>query len=103
MGDTWVTDIRHFLADDGSLPSDLPGPAERLAKYIGSIIEFATGNRIHVSCRRRPGHKRCSGIILSHVLQDEFKTIRWACPRCGDNGYITGWIGTIWDKSRQAT
>ena len=102
MGDTWITDIRHFLEDDGTLPSDLPRPAEKLAKHIGSIIEFTTGGGAEVSCRRRPGHKRCAGVISSDILRDEDETIRWMCPLCGDNGYITGWICTMWDKTRRS-
>jgi len=105
MGDTWITDIRHFLRDDGSMP-DLPGPADRLAKYIGSIIEAVTSRHpdkvdwvTDIRCRRRPGHKRCDGKIVAFYDEDDSTTIRWFCPFCDDNGYIHGWRGTIWDRT----
>ena len=33
-----VTDLRHFL----DLPEDTPGPARRLAQYLGNIVRAAT-------------------------------------------------------------
>jgi hypothetical protein len=49
-----------------------------------------------VRCRRRPGRKACPGFILA--ADDEAAgTIWWMCPECGDNGLITGWVGTQWD------
>jgi hypothetical protein len=105
MGNTWITDIRHFLREDGSIP-DLPGPAARLAEYIGSIIGEVTSCHpddcdevTNIRCRRRPGRKRCTGKIIAYFDEEDSKTIRWFCPICNDNGYISGWQGTIWDRS----
>jgi hypothetical protein len=105
MGDTWITDIRHFLGDDGSI-HNLPGPAARMADYIGSIIEAVTSRNpgeiefvTGIRCRRRPGHKRCHGEIVAFYDEDDPTVIRWFCPYCDDNGYIQGWQGTIWDRT----
>lgn len=108
MGDTWVTDIRHFLDDDGDFPYDLPGPALKLARYITNIIESLTSHghqtisiNTYVKCRRRPARKSCTGHIYASIQQDQ--SIRWYCNVCGNNGYITGWQGTIWDNTTKST
>jgi hypothetical protein len=43
MGDTWISDIGHFLDEDGMIPFDLPGPASRLAHYFGSNVSVSDG------------------------------------------------------------
>jgi hypothetical protein len=50
-----------------------------------------------VRCRRRPGHRRCTGVVMSYPNNDENDTIYWYCPACGDNGFISGWQNTLWD------
>lgn len=93
MGDTWVTDIRHFLNDKGTFSDHLPKPALRMANYIAAIIVDATNDdntvTTGVRCRRRPNRKRCTGYIVSSIQEDN--RIRWFCPLCDDNGYISGW------------
>lgn len=104
MGDTWITDIRHFLDENNELILE-PGIARRLAEYQGAIIEavtarppdkvdFVTGIR----CRRRPRRKRCEGNIIAGYEESDPSTIGWFCPFCDDNGYISGWQETQWDK-----
>lgn len=39
MPDTWVTNLSHFLAADGTLAG---GPPGRLGGYFASIVEAAT-------------------------------------------------------------
>ena len=102
MGDTWVTDMRHFLNEKGVFPNDLPKPALNLANHIAIIIQIATSQDASAGdtattgrCRRRPSHKRCDGYIVAFIQDDH--RIRWFCQSCDDNGYISGWEGTIWD------
>jgi hypothetical protein len=108
MGDTWITDIRHFLREDGSI-TDYPRPAARIAKYFCSIIEAVTSRDVdevdwvtNIRCRRRPGHKRCNGDIVAYFDEDDPETISWFCPFCEDNGYIHGWKGTICDRTHDS-
>ncbi len=104
---TWVTDLTHFIdAGTGELPTNVPGPARRLMEHQVQIVAAATtaanrGARATraippIKCRRRPGHRPCPGIIEHEVWADE--RITWHCPNCGDNGIITNWQSTAWDR-----
>jgi len=104
MGDTWVTDIRHYLDDDGNLAEEI-GRARRLAGHQCAIIEAVTARprdqvdwETSVRCRRRPRRKRCEGNIVAGFDEADPSTIVWLCPFCADNGYIRGWQETQWDK-----
>jgi hypothetical protein len=74
-----------------------------MAEYLASIVEAATaaqlpgGQPAAIQCRRRPRHRRCPGVISYRILSDT--RVNWACPRCGDNGFIANWQGTAWDRS----
>ena len=104
MGDTWISNVLHSLNEDGDLVSP-PGPARRMAEYIGSIVQAVTEQDRHeledetaIRCRRRPGHKRCEGRIVAFLDEADPMTIQWFCPICNDNGAIRGWQETLWDK-----
>jgi hypothetical protein len=56
----------------------MPPRARLLAEYFASIIVDATTNLdgpLTLRCRRRPGHRRCSGIIFAVPSIDEDDTI----------------------------
>lgn len=97
----WITDITHFL-EDGSLHPALPVPARRLAEYLGSIIVAETSTPINelaseIHCRRRPKRRPCPGFILHGRHPDG--RIAWECSSCGDSGFISNWLCTIWDRT----
>lgn len=102
MAGTLFTKVPHFLDEKSELPSDLPGPARKLAAFICSIVKSVTSHscealvRTGVCCRRRPKRKPCKGEILA-FLNDETKAIQWNCLVCGDNGFIYDWEETKWD------
>lgn len=100
MGDTWISDLRHFLADDGNVAS-FPGKglAEHLCRIVGTVtLEPGTTLRATtLACRLRPGRQACPGRIQAG-FDGATSRIRWLCPSCGDNGWISGWHGTQWDK-----
>jgi len=101
MGNTWITNLRHFLDENGDF-GDFPGPARKLAEHLCSIVKAATSYSLEISlptgirCRRRPKHKPCQGEINAFLNNDN-NTIEWYCPQCGDNGFITDWENTKWD------
>jgi hypothetical protein len=99
VSNTWIVDLRHYLTPAGAM-ADMPPRALRLAEDFASIVVDATTNIDDlptVRCRRRPGHRRCTGIIFSYPASDENDSIQWHCPDCYDNGIITGWQSTLWD------
>lgn len=105
MGNTWIVDLRHYLAPSGAI-AEMPRRARLLAEYFASIVVDATSNldeEPSVRCRRHPGHKRCTGIVMSYPSADESPSIQWHCPLCQDNGVISGWQNTLWDGFAQET
>lgn len=77
----------------------MPTRARMLAEYFASIVVDATTNLDEeptVRCRRRPGHQRCTGIVMSYPSGNEDGSIHWYCPVCDDNGLIRGWQNTLW-------
>jgi len=105
MANTWYTNIQDFLDLDGLPPVDLPHAGELLLDYFGSIIEAVTTRdgrsrtkTTDIECRRRPRHRRCSGRIIAAIDEGDPDTIRWICPACSDNGFISGWRESIWDE-----
>ena len=102
MGNTWVTDMRHFLDESGGI-GEMPNRAMNLVLYFGSIVAWMTSFKDHtmqptnVTCRRSPRRRRCVGEICASFENDP-RGIAWFCPLCDDNGFIYGWEGTIWDR-----
>ncbi len=103
MGDTWITDLTHFLDETGQIaPAD--GPARRLAEHFTAIVAMASlpelviPSEYRVRCRRRPGRKPCGGYIEADFDPDT-EDIVWWCAKCDDRGYIRNWKGSIWDLS----
>ena len=104
MGNTLIVDLRHFLTPAGAF-ADMPNRARLLAEFVASIVVDATTNLDEgpsVRCRRHPGHKRCTGIVMSCPSADEDDAIHWHCPVCYDNGIIRGWRNTLWDGFGEA-
>ena len=70
MARTLVTDLTHFLTKEGAI-APMPGPARRLAEFLGKIVIDATtppseqflGKR--VKCTRRPGSKKWDRVHIS--------------------------------------
>jgi len=64
MADTWITDITHFLDDDGEIISE-PTQAKIFGEYFAAIILMASfpepeyPPEYTVLCRRRLNRKPC--------------------------------------------
>ena len=104
MGDTWITDLKHFLNEEGG-PADMPNQARVLLNYLGRIVKAVTTRNgkaltTGVRCRMQRRRKVCPGEIIAFM--NEQRSICWSCPVCGHNGLISGWEGTIWDWSVSA-
>ena len=53
-----------------------------------------------IHCRRRPGRVPCIGPIIAGIREEDPTTIVLGCPVCKDEGYISGWQETQWDKRK---
>ena len=97
-----ITNIRHFMDENGEVP-DLPLEAKELLNFLTSIIEAATieyGSPVTlaaVNCRKLIVGKPCSGEIEVWVYTED-NQIGWECLECGDEGVISHWEGTTWDR-----
>ncbi len=106
MGDTWITDITHFLTRDGAI-APTAEPARRFAEFLAKLAVDATtpsldgSTHTSVRCRRRPARKLCTGEIETDI-DAETEEIVWWCPACGDNGIIRNWKGSMWDCTNDA-
>jgi hypothetical protein len=98
---TYVTDLTHFLTDDGLLAPGRPG------QVGGWFARVAAAASLHpceetvmtaLPCRRRPGRRPCPGYI--DLIRHRDGAIEWACSDCDANGFISGWEGTRWDRRR---
>ena len=88
-----------FLDENGLSPIDAPRELLRALSFHGSIVKAASSHPANtefssiVLCRRRPDHKPCGFMLtVTHGLDG---VIRWGCPGCGEQGYISNWQGTI--------
>jgi hypothetical protein len=77
----------------------LTASEQRLADFLTSVVAAATnnldGSRSTLRCRRRPGHKPCTGMVEAGF--SSYDEIYWICPHCSDSGMIADWKGTFWD------
>jgi hypothetical protein len=78
----------------------MPSRARLLAEYFARIVIDATTNLDgppSVRCRRRLGHRRCRGVVMSFPAADEEDSIHCYCLACDDKGVIRGWQNTLGD------
>jgi len=100
--ETYITDITHYLNDDGDIAIE-SGAGLRFAEYLTSIISMISHppplpEEFRVKGRCRPKRKPCNGIIEGDT-DPNADVIVWWCPECLENGFITRWQGTMWDMS----
>ena len=94
--------LRHFLDEDGNVV-DVTPEARQLLDFLGDIVEIATityGSAMILAdtpCRMTINGKRCPGELEVWVYAEDNK-IGWECQACGDEGIISGWEGTPWDR-----
>ena len=104
MSGTYVTDITHYLDDEGELPAQMPAPARKLACFLVLVIDAASRNvpsdnqDISFRCRKAD----CTGSIRASLASTDDE-IGWFCPDCGHNGVIRNWQGTKWNQQADGT
>lgn len=100
---TYITDLRHFLNEEGEIPGVLPQEARELASFLVLIVDAVTSVypdpkwsiETGITCRS-PG---CRGEIVCALDADE-GLIHWYCLDCGADGTISGWRASRWDNTK---
>ncbi len=99
---TMITDIQYFI-DKNAKVQDLPLETKELLIFLAAIIEAATTEYERpvtlssVNCQKIIMEETCYGEIEVWVYADNNK-IGWSCLECGDEGIISNWEETPWDK-----
>lgn len=99
---SYVTDLQHFLDEEGEIVADIPTEARQLASFFALIVDDAScfaeskADEVNVRCRS----EGCPSQILAH--REPADEIVWHCPTCDQNGVIRNWSGTKWDRRRTA-
>jgi hypothetical protein len=97
-----ITNIQHFM--NGNVEADdLPAEAKELLNLLTAIIKEVTKDYDEdypsstVSACRNASNPTCDGDVVAWV-SDKSGHINWGCTDCEDEGVITHWEGTPWDK-----
>jgi hypothetical protein len=98
-----IANLRHYLGDDLSLVK-IPAPAATLRGVLGCLVEAVTSRdpddeNYVTPLKCRHSFDGCSGDVIAFFDTGDSSIIRWSCAFCEDEGQITGWEGTVWDKS----
>jgi hypothetical protein len=103
---TYITDLRHYVDEGSDDLAEMPSPAFTLAAFLASVVAWVTSQQhdhdvlTNVWCWRRPKRARCRGEVVASLAPGSSEIV-WECPRCGVNGVIRGWEGSLWDRRRR--
>jgi len=97
-----ITNIQHFLDENGEVPN-ISQEATELLIFLSAVIEAASSKYdspvtfANTKCRNMTDGESCPGEIEVWVYAED-NTIGWECLECGEEGVVTHWEGTQWDK-----
>ncbi len=104
MGKCYITDLRHCLNKNGDIPENIPIPAYDMSIFMVSIVEKVTAAFPFVKANIKTGiqcrTKTCRGDIIG-ALDGLTDPVLWGCEKCGDNGMISDWQGSKWDRTNK--
>lgn len=95
-----ISNLTHFLNDQGNIPTQMPKEARELANFLALIVDVTTQTMPSTltSTEIRCFEKGCHGVVKSAKRQKESE-IHWYCPDCENEGVIRQWEGTKWDNN----
>lgn len=93
----YISNLTHFLNDQGNIPTQMPKEARELANFLALIVDATTRTMPSTlsSTDIRCFHKGCHGLVKSAIRPKEAE-IHWYCPECENEGVISNWEGTKW-------
>ena len=92
----YMIDARHYLDLKGAI-GPRKGPARAMAEFCGALIARATD--VHGLGMPAPNCFKCrkAAVQCERTYAD---VVAWSCDRCGTEGEISHWQGTLWDLRR---
>lgn len=93
----YITNFKHFLDENGNIPTDMPKEAREFANFLALLIDDASTGDYDAEPTIRCIEKKCSGLIVP-TLVEENNEIYWVCIKCKTKGIITNWHNTKWDN-----
>ena len=101
MNLNFVTNITHFLDENGAIPKKLTKEGRVIADGLGEVITCVTSGprkspQTDVLCWSEINNNLCAGKIDAGI-DLENSNILWSCKKCGDRGSISSWENTFWD------
>ncbi len=98
-----IVDPWDWLEPDGELPKNNP----RLRRQVLAVLQvIERGSRLEpggscatlIECRRRPGGRRCTGLLSVERTHDD--SLLTFCPECRtDEMMVHNWQRTRWSHS----
>lgn len=95
----YISDMTHFLDEQGNIAKGMHQEGREMASFLALIVDAATQElqSSTMATKIRCHNKKCDGTI-EIVLGSERDEILWMCTHCDDDGKISGWEKTKWDK-----
>jgi hypothetical protein len=97
----YITNIQHLLDASVKMQKEMPKEVRDLIGFLKLVINTTTKILPHtltttdIPCFR----KSCDGLIKT-ALRLSNEEIHWYCPKCENEGIISGWQGTKWDNRK---
>jgi ribosomal protein L37AE/L43A len=89
----YITDLRHFLDQNGAI-SPVRGPAKAMAQFQADVVAHASD--VTQQPLVAPNCIKCrKAVVVADLARDE--AVVWSCPKCGAEGRISNWQGSLWD------
>jgi hypothetical protein len=93
----FVTNLQHFLDDNGSIPQDIPKEAKEFAYFLALLVDYATSGNDDSPLQIRCNKMKCHGFVIP-IITEESEEIYWKCSECRNEGVISNWRGIKWDN-----
>jgi hypothetical protein len=97
----YISNMTHFLDEQGNIPKQIPKEARELASFFALVIDATTKNSPSTLTPTdiRCFEKGCQGMTRVEFLRSS-NEIHWRCSKCQNEGRISGWQKTKWDNMR---
>ncbi len=91
--------MQHFLDETGGIPKQIHKEAREHAGFLVLVVDTTTKTSLTTltSTEIQCFTKGCHGLIKTALVQKS-NEIHWYCPDCENEGVISEWQNTKWDK-----